>query len=183
MVVRLVEVEAYGGQGQDEASHAYRGPTARNASMFGPAGRAYVYFTYGMHWCLNVAAGAVGEGGGVLLRAGEVLSGVDVARARRPAARRDLDLARGPARLASALGVDGSCDGLDLFDPASPLRVRPGPRRPRGTSSPVVTSGPRVGVSSARGTPWRFWLDGDPHVSAYRAGRAAAKPSVPRRAR
>ena len=180
VAVRLVEVEAYAGQGQDPASHAHRGRTARNATMFGPAGHAYVYFTYGMHWCLNVASGAAGEGGGILLRAGEVLVGLDVARGRRPAARRDVDLARGPARLAAALGVDGGCDGLDLLDPASPLRLRPGPRRPRGMAAGVVTSGPRVGVSSAQGTPWRFWLDADPHVSAYRPGRAAAKPSVPR---
>ena len=133
-----------------------------------------------MHWCLNVAAGSAGEGGGVLLRAGEVLAGLDTARGRRPAARRDLDLARGPARLAAALGVDGSCDGLDLLDPASRLRLRPGPRRPRGTPSPALERGPRVGVATARTTPWRFWLGGDPHVSAYRPGRAAAKPPAPR---
>jgi DNA-3-methyladenine glycosylase len=115
--------------------------------MFGPAGRAYVYFTYGMHWCLNVAAGPAGEGGGVLLRAGEVLAGLDTARGRRPAARRDLDLARGPARLAAALGVDGSCDGLDLLDPASRLRLRPA----RG----VLAGRRRRPSSAARAWAWR----------------------------
>jgi len=103
--VRLTEVEAYDGL-DDPASHAYRGETPRNAVMFGPAGFLYCYFTYGMHWCANVVCGPDGVATAVLLRAGEVVRGVDVARSRRPAARSLRDLARGPARLAQSLGLD-----------------------------------------------------------------------------
>jgi DNA-3-methyladenine glycosylase len=115
--VRLTEVEAYLGEGEDPASHSHRGPTPRNAVMFGPPGHAYVYFTYGMHWCANVSCRPVGVSGGVLLRAGEVVSGLDSARSRRIAARRDVDLARGPARLASALGLTGADNGRDFCGP------------------------------------------------------------------
>jgi DNA-3-methyladenine glycosylase len=163
VAVRLTEVEAYAGEGEDPGSHAHRGETRRNAAMFGPPGRAYVYFTYGMHWCVNVVCGPPGRGGAVLLRAGEVVAGLQLARARRPAARTDVELAQGPARLAKALGVDGGLDGVDLLDPDGTLRLLPAPRSPR-----EVVTGPRVGLSAAAARPWRFWLPGEATVSRYR---------------
>lgn len=167
VAVRLTEVEAYGGA-QDPGSHAFRGRTQRTEVMFGPAGRAYVYFTYGMHWCLNVVTGPVGAAAAVLLRAGEVVDGVALARSRRPGSS-DTDLARGPARLTKALAVDGSCGGLDLLDPSSALTLT--------AADPFdarrVRSGPRVGVAGAGAlTGWRFWLAGEPTVSVYRPATA-----------
>ncbi len=159
--VRIVEVEAYCGE-QDPASHAYRGRSRRNAVMFGPAGHLYAYFVYGMHTCVNVSTGPDGVASAVLLRAGEVLSGLDVATARRPTARRTADVARGPANLAAALGLNLSDNGADVLDPAAEVRlesVRPPPQ---------VSSGPRVGVSAAADVPWRFWVPGSVAVSAYR---------------
>jgi DNA-3-methyladenine glycosylase len=171
VAVRLVEVEAYRGA-DDPASPSFRGRTPRNAVMFGPAGFLYVYFVYGMHFCANITALTDGDAGAVLLRAGEVVSDVGLARARRPTARRDADLARGPARLASLLGLDRSANGVDVLDPASPVRVVAGPRvDPTG-----VRAGPRVGVAAAHETPWRFWLDGSPAVSPYRPGRGRITP-------
>lgn len=171
VTVRLVEVEAYAGVGSDPGSHAHRGRTRRNATMFGRAGLLYVYFTYGMHWCANVVVGPDGEASAVLLRAGEVVEGHPTARSRRPAARSDRDLARGPARLAAALGLDGRHDGADLLDPASPVRLVETAAR----SDRAVVAGPRTGVSGGgSGTPWRFHLEGDPFVSPYR-------PATPRR--
>ena len=168
----LSEVEAYAGPA-DPASHAFRGRTARNAVMFGPPGFLYVYFVYGMHWCCNVVCGPVGHASAVLLRAGRVVSGVDAARARRPAARTEVELARGPARLATALGIDRAANGADLLDPASPVRLRGGVAVPPET----VRTGPRVGVAAAGDLPWRFWIAGDPTVSAYRPGvRLARRP-------
>ncbi|MEV4533084.1 DNA-3-methyladenine glycosylase [Asanoa sp. NPDC049518] len=165
VTVRLTEVEAYAGTGEDPASHAHRGRTNRNAVMFGPAGFSYVYFTYGMHWCMNVVTGPPGLASAVLLRAGEVVSGLDAARARRTAVRRDVDLARGPARLCSALGIDRSAYGLDLFDPASPVRLSWGTACvPRA----AIVAGPRVGVTGAHDLEWRFWIADDPTVSTYR---------------
>ncbi|SCG75361.1 DNA-3-methyladenine glycosylase [Micromonospora inositola] len=164
VTVRITEVEAYAGTAGDAASHAYRGRTPRNAVMFGPAGHAYVYFTYGMHWCVNVVTGPDGEASAVLLRAGEVVDGLDAARARRPAVRRDVDLARGPARLCAALGIDRSAYGLDLLGDG-PLRLRP-PVGP--VAEAAIEAGPRVGVTGAHDVPWRFWTSGDPTVSAYR---------------
>jgi len=169
VTVRIVEVEAYAGAGQDPASHAHRGPTRRNAAMFGPAGHAYVYFTYGMHWCLNVVTGPAGEGSAVLLRAGEVMEGRDVARRRRASSRgrvpADRDLARGPARLTEALGVSAVHDGVDLLASDAALRLVLPPTTPAG-----VVTGPRVGVRQATERPWRFWLANEPTVSAYRSG-------------
>ena len=164
VTVRLTEVEAYGGHGADPGSHAHRGPTPRSSIMFGPPGRLYVYFTYGMHWCANVVTGPEGEASAVLLRAGEVVDGLDVARGRRPGAK-DRDLCRGPARLARALGLDGSALGLDLLDPFSPVRLE------QGSHQGEVVVGPRVGLSAGHETPWRFWLAGEPTVSPYRPGK------------
>jgi DNA-3-methyladenine glycosylase len=167
VAVRLTEVEAYRGEGEDPGSHAHRGPGRRNAVMFGPPGHAYVYFTYGMHWCANLVCGPPGVGSAVLLRAGEVVVGEELARARRPAARRDADLARGPARLAVCLDLDGVADGMDACD-GGPLLVLPGPPPPPS----AVRVGPRVGVAGAgAAAPWRWWADGEPSVSPYRPGR------------
>jgi len=170
VAVRLTEVEAYDGA-DDPASHAFRGPTARNAVMFGEPGHAYVYFTYGMHFCVNLVCGEAGRAAAVLLRAGEVVRGVEAARLRRPAGP-DRDLARGPARLTKALDIDRALDGADVCDRASPLRVL------RGEAAPDerIRSGPRIGISAAADRPWRWWIDGDPTVSAYR-------PHTPRRRR
>jgi DNA-3-methyladenine glycosylase len=168
VAVRLVEVEAYRGA-DDPASHSFRGRTARNAVMYGPAGHLYVYFIYGMHFCANVTCLTDGVAGAVLLRAGEVTSDPGVAFARRPAARRVADLARGPARLASLLGLAREHNGVDLTDPASPVRVLAGPP----VDPTEVRSGPRVGVAAAHTRPWRFWVAGSTAVSPYRPGRGA----------
>jgi DNA-3-methyladenine glycosylase len=170
VTVRLTEVEAYGGVGADPASHAHRGRTPRNVVMFGPPGYLYVYFTYGMHWCLNVVCGPAGTATAVLLRAGEVVDGLPEARGRRPAARHDRDLARGPARLATALALDGTANGTSVLDGSGPLSLVPG--NPVDPAS--IRSGPRVGVAGGHDTPWRFWLAADPTVSAYR--RQASRP-------
>ena len=175
VAVELTEVEAYAGR-SDPASHAYRGKTRRNAVMFGPPGHAYVYFTYGMHFCVNmVCLGEEGSASAVLLRAGAIIAGEDLARARRargPGVVASRDLARGPARLCQALAIDRSLDGADVCVAQSPLRVRAGAGHP--ARSATILTGPRVGVSSAAEIPWRFWYEGDPTVSVYR-------PHVPRR--
>ncbi len=161
--VRLTEVEAYDGAG-DPGSHAYRGVTPRNAVMFGPPGRVYVYRSYGLHWCMNVVCGPPGRAAAALLRAGEVVDGVETARQRRPAAG-ERALARGPACLAAALGVSGEWNGMDATTAESAVQLRAGSWVP----DERVRSGPRVGVSAAAERPWRFWVDGDPCVSSYRA--------------
>jgi DNA-3-methyladenine glycosylase len=182
VAVELTEVEAYAGR-SDPASHAYRGKTARNAVMFGPPGHAYVYFTYGMHFCVNVVClGEEGSASAVLLRAGRVIAGEELARARRTRGTTAIaprDLARGPARLCQALGIDRSQNGADMVSAGSPLRMLSGAGNPArsallasedghpATPRRIVT-GPRVGVSSAAEIPWRFWYDGDPTVSVYR---------------
>ncbi len=160
--LRLTEVEAYQGP-DDPASHAYRGRTPRNAVMFGPPGHAYVYFTYGMHFCVNLVCGPDGSPGAVLLRAGEVTAGLELARERRSTSRRDCDLAQGPARLTVALGIDRAQDGADLDGPV--LRLLPGAPPPAA----LIRSGPRTGISVGTETPWRFWTEGEPSVSAFRA--------------
>jgi DNA-3-methyladenine glycosylase len=165
VAVRLTEVEAYAGA-LDPASHAFRGRTARNAVMFGPAGHLYVYFVYGMHWCCNVVCGPDGVANAVLLRAGVVVSGVDIARSRRATTRSDLDLARGPARLATALGLTAAANGADLCTATSPIRLLAGEPVPDES----VCRGPRVGVAAAAEAPWRLWVGGDPSVSPYRPG-------------
>ena len=168
--VMLTEVEAYEGAA-DPASHAYRGQTARNAVMFGAPGHAYVYFTYGMHFCVNLVCLPPGTASAVLLRAGRVIEGVLLATGRRSAGRGGArpgqtagrELARGPARLCQALGIGRELDGADVCDPASPLRIL-------GRAGPAagISQGPRVGISAAADRPWRFWLTGDPTVSSYR---------------
>lgn len=163
VVVRLVELEAYRGS-DDPAAHSYRGRTARNAVMFGPPGHLYVYFVYGMHFCANISCLPDGQPGAVLLRAAEVLSDLDTARQHRPTARSDTELARGPARLATLLGLRREHNGLDLTDPASPVRLLPGDPVP----AEQVCTGPRVGVAAAHDRPWRFWVRGSTAVSAYR---------------
>ncbi|MEQ4719427.1 DNA-3-methyladenine glycosylase [Nonomuraea sp. B19D2] len=208
VAVRLTEVEAYGGPGEDPAAHTYRGKTPRNAVMFGPPGHLYVYFTYGMHFCANLVCLPDGFGSAVLLRAGEVVAGIEEARARRSATGNgrssrgdgaaargrtipDRDLARGPARLAVVLGLLREHNGLDAIGDAS--RALPGEAPfasghrltgvPHGAAAVLegrpadpasIRSGPRTGISTAKDTPWRFWIDGDPTVSPYR-------PHVPRR--
>ncbi|MEU1756609.1 DNA-3-methyladenine glycosylase [Micromonospora matsumotoense] len=162
--IRLTEVEAYAGTGEDPASHAHRGPTPRTRVMFGPAGHAYTYFVFGMHWCLNIVCGGEGEAAAVLLRAGAVVDGLPAARARRGDVA-DRDLARGPARLAVALGVTASANGTCVLDGSGPLLLSP-PTRPVARAE--VSAGPRVGVAAAHDVPWRFWITGDPTVSAYR---------------
>ena len=164
VAVRLTEVEAYSGEGEDPASHAHRGPTPRAAIMFGPPGRLYVYFSYGVHWCANVVVGPAGRGSAVLLRAGEVVVGEEVAAARRPSAKVARDLARGPARLTAALGIGPGDGGADVLDPASSVRLH------AGEPPSAVSAGPRVGISRATELPWRFWETGAPSVSAFRQG-------------
>ena len=176
VAIRLTEVEAYRGE-EDPGSHAFRGRTARNASMFEAGGCIYVYFTYGMHHCLNIVTGPAGLSRAVLLRGGEVVDGIELARARRPAARVDRDLARGPARLCAALGLDRSDDGTLLGGPGSRISLTlPGPQR--APDAECIRRGPRTGVAGPGGDgeafPWRFWLDGEPTVSTYR-------PAVTRR--
>ena len=166
VAVRLTEVEAYSGEGSDPASHAHRGPTPRAAVMFGPPGRLYVYFSYGVHWCANVVVGPDGRGSAVLLRAGDVVVGEDLARARRPAARAARDLARGPARLTQALAIGPEDKEADLLDAASSVRLH------AGAPPATVSAGPRVGISKATDLPWRFWEPGAASVSAFRAGGA-----------
>ncbi|MGW0122822.1 DNA-3-methyladenine glycosylase [Streptomyces sp. NPDC003327] len=171
--LRLTEVEAYAGA-IDPGSHAFRGRTARNAVMFGPPGHAYVYFTYGMWHCLNMVCGPEGEASGVLLRAGEILKGAELARPRRRSARSDRELAKGPARLATALDVPGSLNGTDVCaGPDAPLSLLTGTPPPRSR----IRTGPRTGVGGDGAPhPWRFWIEDDPTVSPYR-------PHVPRKRR
>ena len=182
VAVMLSEVEAYAGS-IDPASHSFRGKTGRNAVMFGPPGHAYVYFTYGMHFCANVVCSPPGVATGILLRAGRVVVGEELARSRRgfDSVRSPRDLARGPARLCQAMAVNRSQDGADVLDPSSKLRLRVAVGDERAAEPGVIEAGPRVGVSQAADIPWRFWLVGDPTVSPYRravARRRTSKTSV-----
>lgn len=157
---RIVEVEAYRGE-LDPASHAFRGKTRRNATMYGPAGHLYVYFTYGMHWCANAVCGEVGSGWAVLLRAAAPVAGAEDMWARRPKARVERDLLSGPAKLCQAFGLDGAFDGADLV------------RRDRGVvladdgMPPPAKPGrsARIGLTAGAEHPWRWFVEGDPNVS------------------
>jgi len=170
--VEITEVEAYEGEA-DPASHAWRGPTARNAVMFGPAGHLYVYRSHGLHWCLNVVTGGVGTATAVLLRAGRVVEGDEIARLRRGTHLPSSRLARGPGCLAQALGATGALDGADLLTGAGPIRLTM-PETPPGETA----RGPRVGVSRAADVPLRWWIAGDPTVSAYRRSPRAPAPAA-----
>jgi DNA-3-methyladenine glycosylase len=190
VAVRLVEVEAYEGLA-DPASHAFRGQTARNAVIFGEPGHAYVYFTYGMHFCVNLVCQPAGQPEAVLIRAGEVIEGAELAGQRRRGRAADLasdlavagadgsrrvrevDLARGPGRLCQALGIDKALDGADACRPDSPLGIGP-PLTATGRDQ--IRTGPRVGIRQAAERPWRYWLADDGHVSIFRS----SKPRVPR---
>lgn len=168
VTVRLTEVEAYLGE-SDPGSHAYRGPTPRNAVMYREPGHLYTYFTYGMHVCANVVCSAEGVASAVLFRAGEVIDGIEIVRARRLTTKRDWDLASGPARLCVALGITLDDGGSDLETGRVRLTLP--------TMTAPFETGPRTGVSGPGGTddyPWRFWIPGDPTVSPY-------KRSVPKR--
>ena len=159
-VGRIVEVEAYRG-GDDPASHAFRGPTRRNATMFGPPGHLYVYFSYGMHWCANAVCLPRGAAHAVLLRALAPVAGLDEMRAARPAARRDRDLCSGPGKLCQALGITGAHDGVDLVAGSGGVSIRDD-----GTAPPDrPAAGPRVGISRAAELPLRFWVPGESSVS------------------
>jgi DNA-3-methyladenine glycosylase len=181
VAVRLTEVEAYHGRGTgplaDPGSHARMGPTARNATMWGEPGHLYVYLSHGIHSCVNVVCGPEGTAGGILLRAGRVIEGVDAATRRRPAARSPRDLARGPGRLGDAVGLRHPLhDGIDAITGAERHGAVARLELPTALVA-GVTAGPRVGVAGHAGTaafPWRFWIAGDETVSPFRWGRGAA---------
>lgn len=172
----IVEVEAYGGPPDgpwpDASAHSYRGPGIRNAVMFGPAGHLYTYRSHGIHVCANVSCGPDGTAAAVLLRAAAIESGLDVAQVRRGPLVRPTALARGPGNLCSALGIGMEDNGVDVFDPASPVTVQ------LGESLGPESVGPRVGVSQAADRPWRLWLTGRPEVSAYRRSPRAPIPGA-----
>jgi DNA-3-methyladenine glycosylase len=171
--ITIVEVEAYGGVPEgpwpDAAAHSYRGLNGRNAVMFGPPGHLYTYRSHGIHVCANVSCGPDGIAAAVLLRAGAVESGIDIARARRGESVRTTALARGPGNLCCALGITMADNGIDLFDPDSPVTLRL-------NATLDAVCGPRIGISHAADRPWRLWVQGRPEVSAYRRSpRAPAR--------
>ncbi|MDQ1180562.1 DNA-3-methyladenine glycosylase [Rhodococcus sp. SORGH_AS_0301] len=174
VTLRIVEVEAYGGDPggpwPDPAAHSFRGPTPRNSVMFGPPGRLYVYLSYGMHLCANIVCGPDGTAGAVLIRAGEVVDGLAVARTRRPRAP-EFGIARGPGNVGSVLALSLAHNGVRVFAESAEVSVTLSDE----TASPVQ-SGPRVGVSTAPDRPWRFWIP-SVAVSAYR--RSPRAPTDP----
>ncbi len=179
VAVRLTEVEAYLGPADsaspDPGSHSFRGQTARNSVMFGAPGHFYVYFTYGMHFCANLVCAPAGTSSGVLLRAAEVVEGLELARGRRSASRKDADLAQGPARLATVLGIGRGDNGMAARGGAFDVELA------EPLASQEVLCGPRVGVSGAGGSdayPWRFWIAGDPSVSRYKPASVRKRPAV-----
>ncbi|PYI37396.1 DNA-3-methyladenine glycosylase [Arthrobacter psychrolactophilus] len=170
VVVRLSEVEAYLGPHDsadpDPGAHSYRGKTDRNGAMFGPPGHLYVYFTYGMHFCANLVCRPEGTSSGCLMRAGEIVEGLELARSRRPTAKNDVELAQGPARLTKALGLSRVHNGIPALGGEVTVTLPAFPET-------AVRTGPRVGISGPGGTesfPWRFWIDGDPTVSKFKPG-------------
>lgn len=186
---RIVEVEAYGGppgQGFDDprlvdpAAHSYRGRTTRNATMFGPPGHLYVYFSYGVHWCANVVTSPPGVASALLLRALAPVAGLPLMRAARWREQKvqvDRDLCRGPGRLAQAMGIDRSADGVDLCSPSSPFFLASD-----GTPPPAAPSvSPRIGISLAVDVPWRFTVPGDQHVSSPARTAGGRKSRITRR--
>jgi len=169
----IVEVEAYGGPPDDPwpdaAAHSFRGPSVRNAVMFGPPGRLYTYRSHGIHVCANVSCGPDGTAGAVLLRAAAVESGLGAAQSRRGEAVVPAALARGPGNLCSALAIGMGDNGVEVFDAHSPVTVRLG-------EPAEAEAGPRVGVSRSADRAWRFWIPGRPEVSAYRRSPRAPQP-------
>jgi DNA-3-methyladenine glycosylase len=169
----IVEVEAYGGAPDgpwpDAAAHSYRGPTARNAVMFGPPGRLYTYRSHGIHVCANVVCATDGIAAAVLLRAVAINTGLDVAQTRRGPSVRSTALGRGPGNLCSAAGIIMADNGINLFNANSPIRLTL-------NNAAEAAAGPRVGVSQAADRPWRLWLPGRPEVSAYRRSPRAPAP-------
>ncbi len=169
VTVTINETEAY--TSDDPASHSFRGPTNRNASMFGPPGHLYTYFTYGMHWCANVVTGPHGTGEAVLLRGGVVQSGIDVVRERRSRARNravsERDLTNGPAKLAQALRLCGTENGMDVCATGSLVRIYD-----LGTGTTAFEATPRIGISTAQERLWRFRTVAGP--AADRPGRLGA---------
>ncbi len=177
--IRLTELEAYMGPADspapDPGSHSYRGQTPRNTSMFGPAGHFYVYFTYGMHYCANLVCSPAGTSSGCLMRAGEVVEGHELARTRRPAARKDKELAQGPARLASALAMDLDHNGAWALGGDFSIELGP------AMGPDDILTGPRVGLGGPGGSadyPWRFWIAADPTVSRYKPAVVRKRPAA-----
>lgn len=160
---RIVEVEAYCGS-QDPGSHAFRGRTARNATMFGPPGLLYVYLSYGVHWCANAVCGDEGEGLAVLIRALAPLAGIEDMRAARGAGRRDRELCAGPGRLCQALGITRAHDGADLVDADRGVWIADDATRP--PAEPVNTR--RIGLTAGADHAWRWFVPDDPNVSPAR---------------
>lgn len=151
----IVETEAY--SQEDAASHSYRGETERTKAMFGPGGHAYIYFTYGMHYCFNIVSGPKGHGQGVLIRALEPLHGIDIMKQRR--SKEELrELCNGPAKLVQAMGISMEHYGAPLFE--GNLRIEKGPKRDR-----EIISGPRIGISREKEKPWRFWIKDSSFIS------------------
>jgi len=169
-VGRIVEVEAYRGS-EDPASHAFGGPTKRNATMFGPPGHLYVYFTYGMHWCANAVCGPPGTGHAVLLRAVAPVAGLPAMRRARPAGTADRNLTNGPAKLCQAFGISRPDDGADLVSGGRGLLICDD-----GVPPPAVPGvSARIGIRRAAGLPWRWWVPGQPSVSKGRPVSSVSK--------
>ncbi|MFJ7132979.1 DNA-3-methyladenine glycosylase [Streptomyces fungicidicus] len=171
VAIAITETEAYSGTA-DPASHAYRGRTTRNAVMFGPAGHMYVYRSHGLHWCANIVTGTDGIASAVLIRAGRVVEGEELARRRRGSTVETPRLARGPGNFCQALGITAEHDGANLLK-GSPVALFDGEQVP----ADLIRIGPRVGVSKAHDWQHRFYLAGDRTVSAYRLS-PRAKPST-----